>query len=156
MTLTSCAGVRDIPADPFEERRGAVSGVERQIMGGHFRFESGSEALLGLVDTAYARVPAHQLPVAETEFRIELRLVSRPAPPHNAEPPVVRLQSGAGLICSDPINGICDATRRRRAAPVDTLTYRPRLEMFRGVLRQGAEIPQARDPKTDCRTAVTL
>jgi hypothetical protein len=120
MTLTSCAGVCDNPADPYEERRGSVSGVERQIMGGHFRFESGSEALLGLVDTAYARVPAHQLPVAETEFRIELRLVSRPAPPHNAEPPVVRLQSGAGLICGvmDAANYVVLDPAQRRALVV--------------------------------------
>jgi hypothetical protein len=120
MTLTSCAGVRDIPADPFAERRGPVSGVERQIMGGHFRFESGSDALLGLVDAAYARVPAHRLPVAEMEFRIELRLVSRPAAPHNAEPPAVRLQSGAGLICGvmDAANYVVLDPAQRRALVV--------------------------------------
>ena len=63
--------------------RGPVSGVNRQILGGRFRFESGSEALLGLVDAAYAGLPAHRLPVAGTDFRIELRLVPRQAPPHS-------------------------------------------------------------------------
>jgi len=104
MTLTPCAGVRDIPADPFEERRGPVSCVERQILGGRFRFESGSEALFALVDAAYAGLPSQRLPVADAAFRIELRLVSRPAPSPTAEPPPVQVQSGAGLIC-----GVMDA-----------------------------------------------
>jgi hypothetical protein len=120
MTLTSCAGVRAILADPFEERHGPVSGVERQIMGGCFRFESGSKALLGLVDAAYARLPAHWLPVVETEFRIELRLVSRPAPPRRAEPLAVQLQSGAGLICGvmDAANYVVLDPAQRRALVV--------------------------------------
>jgi hypothetical protein len=105
MTLTPCAGVHDIPADPFEERRGPVSGVERQILGGRFRFESGSEALLGLVDAAYAGLPPHRLPVAGAAFRIELRLVPRGASPPRAEPPPVQVQSGAGLLC-----GVMDAS----------------------------------------------
>jgi len=104
MTPTLCAGVRNSHVDPFDEWRGPMSGETRQILGGRFRFESGSEALLGLVDAAYARLPAHRLPVAETEFRIELRLVSRQAPPHHPEPSPVQVQSGAGLIC-----GVMDA-----------------------------------------------
>jgi hypothetical protein len=105
MTLTPCASVRDAHADPFDERSGPVSGVDRQILGGHFRFESSSKALLALVDAAYADLPPHWLPVAATAFRIELRLVSRQAPPRRTEPPPVQVQSGAGLIC-----GVMDAS----------------------------------------------
>ncbi|WP_426688586.1 serine kinase [Rhodanobacter ginsengiterrae] len=105
MTLTPCADARDVHADPFDERCGAVAGMDRQIMGGHFRFESGSEALLALVDAAYAGLPPHRLPLAAAEFRIELRLVSRQVPPCGAEPSPMRMQSGAGLIC-----GVMDAS----------------------------------------------
>lgn len=120
MTLTSCDSVRDAHANPFDERAGPVSGVNRQIMGGHFRFESSSEALLGLVDAAYAGLPSHRLPVASTAFRIELRLVQSEASPRSAEPSPVQMQSGAGLICGvmDASNYVVLDPARRRALVV--------------------------------------
>jgi hypothetical protein len=105
MTLTPRDGLRDIQADPFAERSGPVSGLDQQIMGGCFRFESDSEALLRLVDVAYAGLPPQRLPVAQAEFRIELRLVPRQVPSHGAEPPPVQVKSGAGFIC-----GVMDAS----------------------------------------------
>lgn len=105
MTLTSRDGVRDTHADPFDERSGPVSGVDLQIMGGRFRFDSDSEALLSLVDAAYAGLPPQRLPMTGTEFRIELRLVPRRAPSQSVEPPPVQVKSGAGFIC-----GVMDAS----------------------------------------------
>ncbi|MEO8999278.1 MAG: serine kinase [Rhodanobacter sp.] len=105
MTLTPCDRVHVAHTDPFDERSGPVFGVDMQIMGGHFRFKSASQALLRVVEAAYAGLPRHRLPMAATEFRIELRLVQRQASSCTVEPPPVQMQSGAGLIC-----GIMDAS----------------------------------------------
>ncbi len=105
--------VRVIDADPFGEQSGRRFSVRRQILGGHFRFESTSHALLDLVEAAYGGLPSHQLPVAAPEFRIELRLSPpRKDAPVAAEPPPVQTQSGAGLLC-----GIMDAWNYAVLAP---------------------------------------
>jgi hypothetical protein len=86
--------------------------MSRQILGGRFCFESTSEALLNLVEAAYAGLPSYQLPMIAPEFRIELRLLPRQVSPHSAEPPPVRVQSGAGLLC-----GVMDASNYVVLAP---------------------------------------
>lgn len=111
--LGFCAGVQDADADPFCERPADRRySVCRQILGGCFRFESTSEALLDLVEAAYAGLPSHQLPTGAPEFRIELCLLPRQASPDAAEPPPVRVQSGAGLLC-----GVMDASNYVVLAP---------------------------------------
>ena len=112
MALTISHGVPDADADPFRERSGPAFSVRKQLLGGDFRFDSASAALLQVVDTAYACLPAHRFPVAAPEFRIELRLLPRQASPQRAEPPPVRMQSGAGLIC-----GVMDASNYVVLAP---------------------------------------
>ena len=89
-------------------------------MGGCFRFESTSEALLNLVEAAYAGLPSHHLPTGMPEFRVELRLLPRRAAPNSAEPPPVRVQSGAGLLCGvmDASNYVVLAPEQRRALVV--------------------------------------
>lgn len=104
MPLTPRYDVSDLMADPFCERSGPCFSMQKQILGGCFQFESNSEALLRLVDDAYAGLPQHQLPVAAPPFHVELRLVSRYASIENVEPPPVQMQSGAGLLC-----GVMDA-----------------------------------------------
>jgi hypothetical protein len=106
------AGVGDAAADPFCERSSHQFSMSRQILGGSFCFESTSEALLDLVEAAYADLPSHHLPMIAPEFRIELRLLPRQLSPHTAEPPPVRVQSGAGLIC-----GVMDASNYVVLAP---------------------------------------
>jgi hypothetical protein len=106
------AGVSDPAADPFCERSSHHFTMSRQILGGSFCFESTSEALLDLVEAAYADLPSHHLPMIAPEFRIELRLLPRQVSPHTAEPPPVRVQSGAGLIC-----GVMDASNYVVLAP---------------------------------------
>ncbi|TPG11401.1 serine kinase [Rhodanobacter glycinis] len=105
MVLTPGHSVRDAAVDPFCERSGRHFSVHKQILGGRFRFESTSQALLHLVESAYGGLPPHQLPMAGPEFRIELRLLPRQAPPGDADPPPVQVQSGAGLLC-----GVMDAS----------------------------------------------
>jgi hypothetical protein len=106
-------GVRDAGADPFCEQSGHRFSVSKQILGGRFRFESTSEALLQLVEAAYAGLPSHRLPMAVPEFRVELRLSPRRALSGTAElPPPVQTQSGAGLLC-----GVMDASNYVVLAP---------------------------------------
>jgi len=88
----------DAGADPFGERCGQHLHVRRQLLGGRFRFESTSEALMQLVESAYAGLPPQQLPMAGPEFRIELRLLPHRQRAEHAEPPPVQTQSGAGLL----------------------------------------------------------
>jgi hypothetical protein len=120
MALTTRYDVGDVSADPFCERSPHCISVHKQILGGRFRFESTSPELLQLVEAAYGGLPRHQLPTAAPEFSIELRLVPRQAPPHAAEPPPVRMQSGAGLLCSvmDASNYVVLAPDQHRALVV--------------------------------------
>ncbi|MBB6186056.1 serine kinase [Rhodanobacter sp. MP7CTX1] len=114
------ASVSDAVADPFCERSSHHFSMSRQILGGLFCFESSSEALLDLVEAAYADLPSHQLPMIAPEFRIELRLLPRQISPHAAEPPPVRVQSGAGLLCGvmDASNYVVLAPEQQRALVV--------------------------------------
>ncbi|KZC40230.1 MULTISPECIES: serine kinase [Rhodanobacter] len=112
MTLNPHHDAWDAASDPFGERPRRQVSLCRQIMGGNFRFESASAALLSLVETAYAGLPPHRFPMAVPEFRIELRLLPRRAAPPVAEPPPVQMQSGAGLIC-----GVMDASNYVVLAP---------------------------------------
>jgi hypothetical protein len=128
MALTTRYDVGDVSADPFCERPPHCISVHKQILGGRFRFESTSPELLQLVEAAYGGLPRHQLPTAAPEFSVELRLVSRQAPPYAAEPPAVRTQSGAGLLCGvvDASNYVVMAPDQRRALVVaseDMLGY---------------------------------
>lgn len=102
--MTPRYDVSDVMADPFCERSGHRFFMQKQILGGRFQFESNSEALLRLVEDAYAGLPQHQLPVAAPPFHVELRLVSRYTPLEDDEPPPVQMQSGSGLLC-----GVMDA-----------------------------------------------
>jgi hypothetical protein len=112
MAVISRHDGRDDRADPFGERSGRHRSVRRQILGARFRFESTSAALLDLVESAYAGLPPHQLPMAGPEFRIELRLLPPQPSPRGAEPPPVRSQAGAGLLC-----GVMDASNYVMLAP---------------------------------------
>lgn len=106
--------------DPFCEEPGHRFFVYKQILGGRFRFESTSQALLGLVEAAYGELPQHQLVMAAPEFRIELRLSQREAVACHIEPPAVQMQTGAGLLCGvmDAFNYTVLAPEQRRALVV--------------------------------------
>lgn len=112
MALTIPHGIPDTDADPFRERNSPVLSVRKAILGGDFRFDSASAALLQVVEDAYAGLPPHRLPVAAPEFRIELRLLPRRAVPASAEPLPVQTQSGGGLLC-----GVMDASNYVVLAP---------------------------------------
>jgi hypothetical protein len=112
--------VQDANSDPFGERFTCAFFMCKQILGGRFRFESNSEALLHLVEAAYGGLPSHELPIVAAEFRVELRLLPRQAKPGVIEPPPVHMQSGAGLLCGvmDASNYVVLAPERQRALVV--------------------------------------
>lgn len=128
MATTSLPGISESSLDPFLERVGEREVVRARVMGGDFRFESDSPELLQLVRLAYADLPAHRLPVSASEFHVELRLVPARSTMTVVEPPPVRAQSGAGLLCGvmDECNYVVMSPEQGRALVVasrDMLAY---------------------------------
>jgi hypothetical protein len=70
------------------------------VMGARVRFESNSEELLQLVDTAYAGLPRHRLGRVAPHLRVRLVLTSaeRKRKGVRTEPAPLQMMSGAGLI----------------------------------------------------------
>ncbi|MBZ3927534.1 serine kinase [Xanthomonas citri] len=125
-----------VAADPFGEHRPRRLGVRLQILGALFHFQSDSEALLALVDAAYAGLPAHRLPGA-AEFHVTLDLLPRAPGRTDAEPPPVRTHASGGLLCGvmDACNYLMASVPQRRAMVVvseDMLTnaYHVRYELI--------------------------
>jgi hypothetical protein len=85
--------------DPFAERKRLRTCAPLQLLGGRFHFASDSAALLGLVNWAYAGLPAHALLARSPQFNVRLVLNAAP-PPGRArkEPPELTLVGGAGLL----------------------------------------------------------
>ena len=106
----------DLGADPFNERQPRRHGLDKRLLGGRFRFASNSEALLRLVEAAYAGMPSHRLSSA-AEFLIELDLLPPRDVPYVPEPPQMRTHSGAGVLCGviDDRNYVMLSPRERRA-----------------------------------------
>jgi len=137
MALTELHGVTNASADPFAEVIEHRFTFSQQILGARFRFEGNSQALVDVAQATYAGLPRHQLPVEAPEFRIELRLLPRRPEATQGEPPPVRMQSGAGLLCGvmDASNYVVLAPGQRRAlivASADMLDepYHLRYEMI--------------------------
>jgi hypothetical protein len=110
----------DLAADPFDEARGPTVSMTRQLLGGRFHFESNDRALLRLAEAAYDGLPEHRFPDISPEFHVELRLL--PAGPRHAaaEPPSMRMQSGAGIVCGvvDVANYVVLSPERHHALVV--------------------------------------
>jgi hypothetical protein len=99
MIRTAHAAQSDLEADPFRERSSNLLHEEVQLLGGRFRFETETPALLDLVHRAYSGLPRHRLPGTTARFRIRLALGSGERRPARAEPPPMTMLSGAGLLC---------------------------------------------------------
>ena len=126
MALTELHGVTNASADPFAEVIEHRFTFSQQILGARFRFEGNNQALVDVAQATYAGLPRHQLPVEAPEFRIELRLLPRRPGATQGEPPPVRMQSGAGLLCGvmDASNYVVLAPGQRRAPLRQTRTKR--------------------------------
>jgi hypothetical protein len=89
--------ISELYSDPFEERS---VGMDRDIhvLGARVRFESNSEHLLRLVDSAYAGLPRHQLSRVEPQLRVRLVLTSPERRRAGVEPAPLQMMSGGGLL----------------------------------------------------------
>src|ERR1700686_145174 len=97
----------DLLSDPFGERAPTLARKPLQLLGGRFRFDSKSPALLRLVDSAYAGLPGYWLSDEAPELRVRLLLSS----PHEeyasvgsqhalnrSGPPPLAMLNGPGLL----------------------------------------------------------
>ena len=89
----------DPGADPFGEQLRSAGRVRARVLGGEFRFESSSRALLRLVTAAYAGLPAHRLWAAMPSFNLRLVLASDREAYGRAGPPPLKTFAGGGLLC---------------------------------------------------------
>lgn len=104
----------DPEGDPFREVGGTVVREQRYLLGGLFEFESNSRRLLRLVDAAYAGLPRHRLRPTTPRFHVRLQLASGRGLPAADEPPLMRMQAGAGLLC-----GVMDAANFAVLSPAE-------------------------------------
>jgi hypothetical protein len=90
--------IPDLFADPFAEQA-APAGTRRvHALGARIDFESNSEQLLRLVDTAYAGLPRYRLSRSQPTLRIKLQLTSNERGATRSAPPDFSMLSGAGLL----------------------------------------------------------
>jgi energy-coupling factor transporter ATP-binding protein EcfA2 len=92
--------IAELLADPFGERTAVGMHRDMHLLGARVRFESNSEDLLRLVDSAYAGLPRHRLSRVVPQLRVRLMLTSseRKRKGARGEPAPLRMMSGAGLI----------------------------------------------------------
>jgi hypothetical protein len=90
--------IPDLLADPFGEQSVARFRRDLHVLGARVHFESNSEDLLRLVDSAYAGLPRHRLSRAAPRLNVRLILASSTRKHGRAEPMPLQMMSGAGLI----------------------------------------------------------
>jgi hypothetical protein len=90
--------IPELFSDPFREHALTTVRGPLQLLGGRFRFESNSHQLLGLVDSAYARLPRQRLTADAPNLRVGLVLTSGEAERSRFGPPTLATFSGPGLV----------------------------------------------------------
>jgi hypothetical protein len=90
--------ISELFPDPFEERTAARLHRDIHVLGARVRFESNSEELLRLADSAYAGLPRHQLSPAVPQLRVRLVLTSPERKRASVAPAPLQMMSGAGLL----------------------------------------------------------
>ena len=85
--------------DPFAELPARLMHRRFALLGGAFDFTSDSAQLLRLVERAYDRLPAHRFPGARPRFEVRLALQRGGSSMKGREPPPLRTQGGAGMLC---------------------------------------------------------
>ena len=88
----------ELSSDPFEERSAVGMHRDIHVLGARVRFESNSEELLRLVDSAYAGLPRHKLARVQPQLRVRLVLTSRQRKRVSVEPAPLQMMSGGGLL----------------------------------------------------------
>jgi len=88
----------ELYADPFEEQ--SALGLHRDIdlLGARVRFESNSEDLLRLVDSAYGGLPRHKLSRIAPRLRVRLVLTASDRRRARLGPAALQMMSAGGLL----------------------------------------------------------
>ena len=86
-------------ADPFGERARPAFGRTVDVLGERFEFHADDEALLAVVDAAYAGLPP-QRHSPEPPFQVRLQLTVGAGFGDRAEPPEAQMRGGAGLFAA--------------------------------------------------------
>ena len=84
-------------ADPFGERARPAFGRTFDVLGERFEFHADDEALLAVVDAAYAGLPP-QRHSPDPSFEVRLQLTGGAGFGDRAEPPEARMRGGVGLF----------------------------------------------------------
>jgi hypothetical protein len=90
--------IPELYADPFEERSAVRKHRDIHVLGARVRFESNSEDLLRLVDSAYAGLPRHKLSRVAPRLRVRLVLTYPERKRARVEPAPLQMMSGGGLL----------------------------------------------------------
>jgi hypothetical protein len=90
--------IPELYADPFEERSAVRKHRDIHVLGARVRFESNSEDLLRLVDSAYAGLPRHKLSRVVPRLRVRLVLTSPERKRARVAPAPLQMMSGGGLL----------------------------------------------------------
>jgi hypothetical protein len=88
----------ELYADPFEERSAIREYRDTHLLGARVRFESNSEDLLRLVDSAYAGLPRHKLSRVAPHLRVRLVLTAAERKRASVGPAALQMMSGGGLL----------------------------------------------------------
>lgn len=110
--------IPDLYGDPFEER--TKRGMHRDILllGARIRFESNSEDLLRLVDSAYAGLARHKLSPVVPKLRVRLVLTSPDRKRASGGPAPLQMMSGGGSLLEPrglPVSWSCRRMSGRRS-----------------------------------------
>jgi energy-coupling factor transporter ATP-binding protein EcfA2 len=94
--------IPELYCDPFQEH--CERGMHREVyvLGARVRFDSNSEELLRLVDSAYAGLPRHQLKEVTPQLRVRLVLTSPAGKRAKLAPAALQMMSGWGLLAGAP------------------------------------------------------
>jgi hypothetical protein len=95
----------ELEVDPFRERESLLTRTGVQLLGGRFNFRSNSQALLALVDAAFAGLPKHRFTSTSPRFEVRLNLAAAPARHTPKHPPPLAMLSGKDLLTGAPRNG---------------------------------------------------
>ena len=101
--------------DPFGEHEPPAFSRMFDVLGGRFEFHGDSEALLAVVDAAYAGLPP-QRRSSEPPFQVRLQSTDGAGFGDRAEPPEAQMRAGAGMFAAmmDADNFAVVAPEQRR------------------------------------------
>jgi hypothetical protein len=88
----------DLFSDPFLERTSRLASKPVRLLGSRVQFQSNSQELLRIAESAYGGLPPHRLSQFVPRLRIGLQLLSCKPRHGRTAPPSLQMFSGAGFV----------------------------------------------------------